>query len=240
MAQPIKGQRPGRNPVPARRFADTATSQANAVSAALAWTEDADVATIAATAAVSASASWTEGADTAVIAVSVAASATLSWTEEADTTTAAGVVVVSGAAGWTEASDTAAVVGSVVSDVSGTLAWTEDDDPAALVGIGGSNAAGGYRRLIVDGKLYRVREREIPALLEQLLREETQETAQQEEAESPQEQKSELVELPAARVERVRVALNTAGLSRYFSQLDAIYERLLEEEDEIEALLMVL
>lgn len=90
MAQPIKGQRPGRNPVPAWWF--VSNGSAPVVSGSIAWTESDDTASLAGAVTVNGTAAWTESDDTAALVGAVQVNGTVAWTEDDDQWALSGTV----------------------------------------------------------------------------------------------------------------------------------------------------
>ena len=111
-----------------------AVTSGGAVTAALAWTEDADVAAIAVAVAQAATLTWTEADDVVVLAALVKQFATLAWTEADDVSAVAAEANAAIALAWTESDDVTAIVGTVGSvTVTADLAWVEDADVTAII-----------------------------------------------------------------------------------------------------------
>lgn len=82
---------------------------------------------------VTAALAWTEANDSASIAGSVTVSGSLAWTEAGDAFSISGTATVSSSVSWAEADDSFAISGSA--SASSDLSWTEDDDSASLAGV---------------------------------------------------------------------------------------------------------
>lgn len=100
------------------------------ITAAIAWTQEADAWALASTVKVIGTIAWTESADTWAVTAAAKVSGSIAWTQSADTWAIASTVKVNGAIDWTQGADTWAVGAAAL--VSGAVAWTQGGDTWAV------------------------------------------------------------------------------------------------------------
>ena len=131
---PIRGERPGRKPLPPALFG---ASIAQFLSASLIWAENADVFSGAIAGIASALISWPEDADISASFGAVNIPASMAWLESADANALGAAAIVGNALGWIESSDATAIVSQAI--LSGFITWSETSD-AVLIDLAAGTA----------------------------------------------------------------------------------------------------
>ena len=117
----------------------------------------------------------TQAADTAAAVAAVTVTASVAATQAADTPAIGSTVTDRASIDATQAADTADIVGAVATPVTAAIDVTQPGDSAELIvftplqNVGGGIPRQRRRKIVVDGRLYEVPERDIPALLEAVM-----------------------------------------------------------------------
>ena len=212
----------------------------------LAASESADTFASTGSVAVTGDLAATEAADTFASTGGSGLNGSLAASETADTFASTGDVSTVGSLAATEATDTFAAIS--LSAINGDFNASESPDTADIRSVSGGGYYNKKRKITIDGRTYEVKERDLPAFLEVMLREPDKAPVKPTKKVKKVEQvkPAKKVEFFAPkpvekRVEAVRLALDVAGLAAYFTHLDQIARRIIEEqeEDDLEALLML-
>lgn len=101
---------------------------AAAITCTLAWAEQSEAVSAAATTSVAAAAAWVEASDTAAVVANVGVSGVVAWSEQAESAVAALSAQATAGAGWSEQGETTVIAGSIGNVVAASAAWSESGE----------------------------------------------------------------------------------------------------------------